>query len=92
MNRATVGKWSRCKLGLASASVLAVILLAAPVVLNRIAQPHSEEETESYTTTDAHADDARQAELALMAASAYVFPYQVDRFCTHTSQDFASLP
>jgi len=92
MNRAAFMKLIRHKLGLASAAMLAVILLAPPVLLNRIAPLHAEEETESFTTTDAYADDARQAELALMAASAYVFPYQVDRFCNHTSQDFASLP
>jgi predicted Zn-dependent protease len=46
-------KWSKYKWALASAALLALILLAAPSLLNRIAQPDAEEAT----------DSARQAEV-----------------------------
>lgn len=56
-------KWSRYKLGLASAGVLALLLLVAPVVLNRIAQPVAERETGARVNADSLSDNARQAEL-----------------------------
>jgi predicted Zn-dependent protease len=56
-------KWSKHKWGLASAAILALMLLAAPSLLNRIAQPDTEEATDAAAAANSLSDPARQAEV-----------------------------